>query len=48
LIRKRIASSAVKFWSEMAGDVNHAGAWRIFKSITFSCEADRAMTLLKI
>jgi hypothetical protein len=48
LILKIITSSAVKSWSEMAGDANGAGAWRIFKSITFCHEADWAMTLLRI
>jgi hypothetical protein len=45
LIRKRIASFAVKSWGEMAGAVNRAGEWRIFKSITFSRGVDWAMTL---
>jgi hypothetical protein len=45
---KLIASSGAKFWIVMAGDVNRAGAWRIFESITFSGGADRAMTLQKI
>ena len=40
LIRKRIASSAAKSWSEMAGVVNRADGWRIYKSITFSCGAN--------
>jgi hypothetical protein len=44
LTRKLIASFAVKFWSEMDGDANHAGAWKIFKSITFGRAAGRAMT----
>jgi hypothetical protein len=48
LILKLIASSAVKSWSEMAGVANRAGEWRTFKSITFSREADWAMTLPKI
>jgi hypothetical protein len=38
LIRKLIASFAVKFWSEMAGDANGADEWKIFKSIIFSLE----------
>ena len=32
----------------MAGVVNRAGEWRIFKSITFSRGVDWAMTLLRI
>jgi hypothetical protein len=40
---KRIANSAGKFWSEMVGDANHVGAWKIFKFITFSGGAGRAM-----
>jgi hypothetical protein len=44
LILKRIASSAGKSWSVMDGVVNGAGAWRIFKSITFGHEANWAMT----
>jgi hypothetical protein len=32
----------------MAGAANGAGAWRIFKSITFVREADWAMTLPRI
>jgi hypothetical protein len=48
LIRKLIASSAAKFWSGMDGDVNRAGAWKIFKSITFSRGADWATTLPRI
>jgi hypothetical protein len=48
LIRKFIASFAVKFWSEMAGDVNGAGEWRAFKSISFSGGADWAMILPRI
>jgi hypothetical protein len=48
LIPKLIASFAVKFWGEMDGVVNHAGGWRIFKSITFSREADWAMIRLRI
>jgi hypothetical protein len=39
-----IASSAGKSWSEMDGVVNRAGAWKIFKSITYSREAVWAMT----
>jgi len=35
LILKHIASFAMKSWSEMAGDANRAGGWKIFKSITF-------------
>jgi hypothetical protein len=38
LILKLIASSAGKFWSEMAGDANRADEWKIFKSIIFSLE----------
>jgi len=48
LILKLIASFAVKFWSETVGVAKVAGAWKIFKSITFSRGADRAMTLLRI
>jgi hypothetical protein len=48
LNQKLIASFAGKFWSETAGDANRAGAWRIFKSITFSHEVDWAMTLPRI
>jgi hypothetical protein len=44
LSRKRIASFAGKFWSETAGDANRAGAWRIFKSITFGRAANWVMT----
>ena len=32
----------------MAGDANHAGEWKVFKSITFSPGADWAMMLLRI
>jgi hypothetical protein len=39
LTLKLIVSSAGKSWSEMDGDVNRAGEWKIFKSITFSDEA---------
>jgi hypothetical protein len=46
LIRKRIASFAAKFWSETDGDANRAGAWKIFKSITFSGGANWAMIRL--
>ncbi len=35
----------MKSWRETAGVANRAGAWKIFKSITFSREADWAMTL---
>jgi hypothetical protein len=35
-------------WSETVGVAKVAGAWKIFKSITFSRGADRAMTLLRI
>jgi hypothetical protein len=45
---KLIACSAAKSWSEMGGVANRAGAWKIFKSITFSGEADWAMTLPRI
>jgi hypothetical protein len=48
LTLKRIVSFAVKFWRETAGDANRAGAWRIFKSITFNGEADWAMTQPRI
>jgi hypothetical protein len=48
LTQKLIVSSARKFWSGMAGVANPAGAWKIFKSITFSGGADWAMTLPKI
>jgi hypothetical protein len=44
LIRRLIASFAVKSYSEMAGVVNLAGAWRMFKFITFNRGADWAMT----
>jgi hypothetical protein len=47
LIRKLIATFAVKSGSEMAGDASVVGAWRIFKSITFSREADWATTQRK-
>jgi hypothetical protein len=40
---KHVAGFVVKSWTEMAGVANRAGAWRIFKSITFSREADWAM-----
>jgi len=43
-----IDSSAGKSWSEMAGDANGAGEWKIFKSITFSRGADWAMIRLRI
>jgi hypothetical protein len=33
---KLIASFAGKSWSEMDGDANGAGEWKIFKSIIFS------------
>jgi len=45
---KPIAGSVVKSWSEMVGDANRVGAWRIFKFITFSGGADSAMTLQRI
>jgi hypothetical protein len=48
LTLKLIASFAAKSWSGMAGAANGAGAWRIFKSTTFSREADWAMTLPRI
>jgi len=48
LILKRIASSAVKSWNEMAGVANRAGEWKVFKSITFSHEVDWAMTQPRI
>jgi hypothetical protein len=48
LIPKRIANSVGKFWSEMDGAANRAGEWTIFKSITFSRGAGRAMTLPRI
>jgi hypothetical protein len=48
LIRKRIAVSAVKFWSETDGVANHAGGWKIFKSITFNGGADWATMKRKI
>jgi len=48
LILTLIASSAAKSWCEMAGVANRAGAWRIFKSITFAREGDWAMTLSTI
>jgi hypothetical protein len=38
-----IASSAGKSWSEMDGVANLAGVWKVFKFITFSREASRAM-----
>ena len=41
------AISAARSWSEMGGVANHAGEWRIFKSITYSREAVRAMTQRK-
>ena len=41
-IRKLIASFAVKFCRETAGVANLAGGCEIFKSITFSPEADWA------
>jgi len=44
----RIASFAGKSWSEMAGVANRAGGWKIFKSTTFSREADWAMMLPRI
>jgi hypothetical protein len=40
---KLIASFAGKSLREMVGVANGAGAWKIFKSITFSHEADWAM-----
>jgi len=43
-----ISSFVVKFWSEMGGDANRAGEWKIFKSITFSRGADWAMIRLRI
>jgi hypothetical protein len=48
LILKRIVTFAGKFWSETAGVANRAGGWKTFKSITFSREANWAMTLLRI
>jgi hypothetical protein len=48
LILKLIASSAGKFWSEMAGDANGAGGWKVFKSITFNGGADWATMRRKI
>jgi hypothetical protein len=45
---KLIASFAAKSWSVMAGVANRAGERRVFKSITFSREADWAMTLPRI
>jgi hypothetical protein len=48
LILKLTASFAVKFWREMVGVVNRAGAWKIFKSIISSREADWAMTQPRI
>jgi hypothetical protein len=47
LIQKLIACSAVKFCSETTGASNGAVAWGIFKAITFSREADWAMTQRK-
>jgi hypothetical protein len=47
LTLKLIANSAGKFWSEMAGVANRAGASRVFKSIIFSREAAWAMTQRK-
>jgi hypothetical protein len=43
-----IACFAEKSWSEMDGDANRAGEWRIFKSITFSGEATWGMTRQRI
>jgi len=48
LILKLIASFAVKFWSEMDGVANRAGAWNIFKLITFRHGAAWVMTLPRI
>jgi hypothetical protein len=48
LTLKLIVSVAVKFWSEMDGDVNGAGGWKIFKSIIFNGGADWAMTVPRI
>jgi hypothetical protein len=48
LTLKLIARSAAKSWSEMAGVANGAGTSTVFKSITFSREADWAMTLPRI
>jgi hypothetical protein len=45
---KLIASFAGKFWSEIAGVANGAGAWRVFRFITFSHEADWVMTQPRI
>jgi len=44
LILTLIASSVGKSWSEMAGVADGAEVWRIFKSITFSRAAGKAMT----
>jgi hypothetical protein len=41
---KLIGSSAAKCWIETAGVANGVDAWRDFKSITFSHEADWGMT----
>ena len=45
---KLIASSAVKSWSETAGVANGAGAWKVFKSITFGRGANGGMTKPRI
>jgi hypothetical protein len=43
-----MASSALKFWSEMHGVASRAGEWKIYKSTTFNHEADWAMTRPRI
>jgi hypothetical protein len=48
LTLKPIANFAMKSWSEMAGVANGAGERSIFKSITFSREANWVMTLPRI
>jgi hypothetical protein len=48
LIRKPIAFFAKKSWNEMDGAANRAGAWRIFKSITFNGGTAWVMTQQKI
>ena len=45
---KLTAFSVGKSWTGMAGVANGAGEQRVFKSITFSREADWAMTRMKI
>jgi hypothetical protein len=36
LVRECFTSFAGKFWSEMAGDADEAGEWKIFKPTTFN------------